>query len=74
MVEKVLVKIGDPIKARAMMHKAVLHAVLVYGRKRWALTDTIMMVQEVFHHGISRRIAVMKASKGDDWERLQGFG
>ena len=31
MLEKVLGKIKEPIKARVMMYKAVAHAVILYG-------------------------------------------
>ena len=44
MVEKFLGKTGKPIKARAMMYKAVVQLVLLYGRKIWVVMDAMMTV------------------------------
>ena len=65
MVTKVLGKTGAPIKARAMMYKLVVQAVLLYGRKIWVVTDSIRTVLEVFHHRITRRIVGMTERKGN---------
>ena len=35
MVATVLEKTGSPVKVRAMMHKAVIHSVLLYRSKIW---------------------------------------
>ena len=44
MVKKVLGKTGAPIKARDMMYKAVVHAVLLYGNESWVVMDAMMTV------------------------------
>ena len=69
MVPKVLGKKGDKIKAREMMYKEVVHAVLLYGSERWVVTDATMTVLEDFHNRIARRIAGMMAQRGDGGER-----
>ena len=67
---KVLVKTGAPIKSRAMMYKAVVQAVLLYGRIIWVMTDAMIMVIEGFHHRISRSNTGRTERKGDfgEWE------
>ena len=65
MVPKVLGKKGDKIKAREMMYKEVVHAVLLYGSERWGVTDSTMAVSEVFHKRVSGRITRMMARRGD---------
>ena len=42
--------------------------VLLYGSKIWVTTDAMMTVLKVFYHRIDRRIAKMKANKGDGRE------
>ena len=64
MVANLLGTIGAPIKARVMMYKAVLKAVLMYGSERWVVMDEIMAVLEVFHHSISRRIVGITEQRG----------
>ena len=53
-----------------MMYKAVVQAVLMYGRKIWVVTDDIMKFLEGFHHRTARRISGMMAQRGNDggWE------
>ena len=70
MAAKVLGNMGDPIKARTLMYKAGVQAMLLYGSKRWLAMDVMMKVLEIFHHRIARRSAGMTASKGDggEWE------
>ena len=68
MVEKVLGKIGAPIKSWAMVYKAVFQAVLLYGSKIWMVTDAMMTVLEGFHHIIVRWIAGLREIMGDGWE------
>ena len=64
MVAKVMRKMGAPIKAREIMYKAVVQAVLLYGRKPWAVTDAMMKVLELFHNSITRHITGMTERKG----------
>ena len=64
-VEKVMRKIGEPIKGQEMMYKAVVQAVILYGRKIWVATDAMMMVLEEFHQRTARRIAGTTVMKGD---------
>ena len=68
MMEKVLGNMWVPIKARDMMYKAVVLAVLLYGRKIWVVTDAMMTLLEVFHHSIAIRITGTTARKGDGGE------
>ena len=49
-------KMGAPIKACAMIYKAVFQAVLLYGSPIWVVTDAMVMVIEVFQHMIARQI------------------
>ena len=69
-MSKVTGNTGVPIKACDMMYKAVFQLVLLYGREIWVVTDSMMMVLEVFYHKIARRIAEMTVGKGDggEWE------
>ena len=57
-------KTDAPIKARAMMYKAVVQAVLLCDSKIWGVIDETMKVLQVFYHIIDRQIAVMTAGKG----------
>ena len=63
LVAKVLGKIGSPIKAQAMIYKALVQAVLLYGSEIWVVTHAMITVIEGFHHRISRCIAVIKSRK-----------
>ena len=65
MVAKVMGDMGVPIKARLIIYKAVVQAVLLYGNERWVVPDAVMTVLEVFHHSISRRVAGMTYWRGD---------
>ena len=58
-------KMGEPIKACEIIYKVVVQKVLMYGTRILVVTDGIMTVLEGFHHSITRRIAVMTASKVD---------
>ena len=53
-----------PIKELAMMHKVLVQAELLCGRKIWVVKDAMITVLEGFHHRIARRIAGMTARKG----------
>ena len=70
MAEKVPGKTCVPIKARAMMYKAVVLELLLYGSNIWLATDAMMKVLVVFHHSIARQISGMTAREGDsgEWE------
>ena len=68
MAKNVLGKTCVPIKARAMMYKAVVLELLLYGSKVWLATDEMMTVLEGFHHSIARQISGMTARKGDSGE------
>ena len=70
MVENVMGKMGALIKARTMMYKAVVQAVILYGRKIWVATDEMMAVLEVFHNRIAGPISGTTARKSNDreWE------
>ena len=55
MVEKVMGVTGAPIKAWAMIYKALVQTVLLYGSEIWLVTDSMMIVIEGYHHKIARR-------------------
>ena len=57
-----------PIKSREMMYKAIVKAVLLYGREIWVVIDTMMTVLEGFYHDISRHIEGMTVRTGGNGE------
>ena len=56
MVSRVMEKAGTTVQARAMIYKAVVQTVLLYGSKSWMITGAMMKVLEAFHHHIARRL------------------
>ena len=58
-------KMGEPIKARAMMYNAVFRAVLLYGNEICTVMDAMMVVLEGFHHSIFSWVTGMTASIGN---------
>ena len=56
----------DTSKISEIMHKAVVHALILYGSEIWMFTDAMMTVLEGFQHIMARQIAGMTARKGDD--------
>ena len=58
-VVKVMTKKGAIMRAHAMIYKVAFQAVLLYGSKRWILTEEMLKVMEGFHHQIACRIAGM---------------
>ena len=66
LVAKVMGKAGALIKARVIIYKVIIQAVLLCGRKIWMVTDVIMTVLKVFHHRIARPIVRMMYRRGDD--------
>ena len=63
-----MVNTGAPVKSQAMVCKAVVQSVLMYGSKIWVITDAMMMILEGFYHRITRRVAGMTAHRGDGRE------
>ena len=57
MVARVLIHAGVPTKAKGMLCKAVVQALLLCGCETWAVTPTMMWVLESFHHEVAQRIA-----------------
>ena len=53
-----------------MMFKSVVQEVLLYGRKFFVVTDTMMTVIEGFHHRIARRIGrtIVRKGGGGKWD------
>ena len=49
------------MQARAMMYKAVVQTVLLYGRRSWVVTEAMLKVLEGFHHQVDRRRVWMSA-------------
>ena len=68
MVSKGLGKTGVTIKSRAMVYNAVVQEVILYGREIWVVTDTMMMMLDLFHCRIIICVALMAARKGDGGE------
>ena len=60
-------KMGATIKFYAMMYKAIVQSVVLYGSRILVVTDAMMMVLEGFHNRITRRIARTKKKKGKRW-------
>ena len=52
----VMVKAGATVRSRAMFYKLLVHAVILYGRNNWVITDLMMKVLEGFHHRAVWRI------------------
>ena len=52
------------------MYNAVVHAVLLYGRKIWVVMEVMMKVMDGFHNIIDRQITGMIAMSGAgrEWE------
>ena len=61
---------GYPIKAHAIIHKAIVQAVILHGRKIWVVTDTMSTVLEGFHYRIAIHTSGMTVRKrdGGEWE------
>ena len=49
-------KVGATVRAWAMMYKAVVQTVLLYGSESWVIMNAMMKVLEGFHHQIASRI------------------
>ena len=58
-VEKVLAMAGATVQSRAMMYKAVVQTVLLYGRESWVVTNEMLKVLVGFHHRFYRQITGM---------------
>ena len=56
MMSKVLYNTGVTVGYIAMICKAVVQTVLLYGRENSVIVDATMKVLEAFHHRIARRI------------------
>ena len=57
MVAKVLTKLGSVVQSWKIVHKAVVHTVLLYGSDIWVVTVSMLKFQEGFWHRVVRRIA-----------------
>ena len=44
------------MQARVMLYKAVVHAVLIYGKESWLVMVAMLKVLELFHHWVARQI------------------
>ena len=51
----VLVKAGVTVRARVVLYKSVVQAVLMYRSDRWFIVDVLKKVLEGLHHHISCR-------------------
>ena len=54
-VVKVLTKSGAAVRSRAMMYKAVVNTVLLYGSDSWAVMGSMLTALEGFHHQVERK-------------------
>ena len=57
MVKKVMVKTGVSVNSQAMMYKAFIQKVLLYGSEIRVVMDAMMKVLEGLNHRIDRQIA-----------------
>ena len=64
MVERVLERTGETVRARGAMYKAVAQSVLLYGSKSWVVTGEMLKVLEGFHHRAERRITGLTVKHG----------
>ena len=56
MVEKVSMRTGVAVRARAMLYKALVQMILLYGIKRWVVTGEMLKVLDGFHHRVARQM------------------
>ena len=56
MVEKVLASTGAMVLVYAIIYKAAVKTLLLYGRENWVVTGALLKVLEGFHHRVVRRI------------------
>ena len=75
-VVKVLENTGAPIKAHAMMYKAVVQAVLLYGCRIWVVKGEMMTVLEILSTGLidglqdcQQGMATVGNESGNRWMR-----
>ena len=61
---------GATIRDWGEMYKAVAQSELLYGSKRWVVTEEMLKVLEGFHHRAVRRITGTTAKRGSvgEWE------
>ena len=60
-VEKMLTKTVETVRAREMMYKEVVQAVILYGRDSWVLTDEMPTVLK----GLCQQVDPMIAGMSD---------
>ena len=65
-VTKVLINAEEAVQAWAMIYKAVVQTVLIYGSEIWVVTEDILTVLEGFHHRVARQIVVNTARRSGD--------
>ena len=70
-VVKLITNTEATVRVWAMMYKAVVWMVLLYGRNSWVVTEVMLNFMEVFHHRVDQRIAGMPYRKVEEegWER-----
>ena len=66
MVSRVMEKSGAAVQEWSMMYKTVVQMVLMYGSKSWLVKVEVLMVIEVSHHCLSRRIVGKTARRAVD--------
>ena len=66
MVARVMERMGEMVRSRGAMYKAVENLVLLYGRNIWEVIGEMLNVLEGFHHWAAQRITRMTAKRGAD--------
>ena len=70
MITRVLERMGEMVRYRGVMYKAVAQSVLLYGSEIWVVTRDMLKVLMTFHHRAARRITGMtaKCGAGGEWD------
>ena len=57
-MKKLLTNAGESVRAQAIIYKAMVQMVLLYGSERWVFMVTVLEVIEGFRHRVARQITV----------------
>ena len=63
MVSGVLVKIGETVRVGAMLYKALVQVVLLYGSEIWVKKEAMMKVKEGLYYHITWRVVGIQHGK-----------
>ena len=56
------------MKAQAVIYKAVVKTVLIYGCKSWVVKGAMMTVLDGFHHRVDWRLALLTSRLDNEGE------